>query len=135
MVTTPEISNALTKASHFNTFGGNPIACTVGKAVLDIIEEEKLQENCKKVGDYLIKKLEKLREYKIVGDVRGKGLMLGVELVYGDGTTNPLDAKEFMEIWEDCRDMGLIIGRGGVNGNVRLLYTFGFCTTNLLHPS
>lgn len=72
------------------------------------------------VGSYLLKELEKLRtKYSTVGDVRGKGLMIGVELVTGDGTTKPLDAERFMVFWEHTREAGLIIGRGGINGNVR----------------
>ncbi len=72
----------LSQALHFNTFGGNPMACAVGSAVLDVIDSEKLQENCENVGTYLLSELAKLRdEFEIIGDVRGKGLMIGVEMV------------------------------------------------------
>ena len=82
VVTTPEIADTLAQAIHFNTFGGNPLACSVASAVLDVIDEEKLQENCATVGTYFLNELAKLRdEFEIVGDVRGKGLMIGVELV------------------------------------------------------
>ncbi|KAF2904697.1 hypothetical protein ILUMI_01479 [Ignelater luminosus] len=119
VVTTPEIAKSLTKAAHFNTFGGNPVSSAVGIAVLDIIEEEQLQENSKIVGTYLLEKLEKLRDqFSIVGDVRGKGLMVGVELVRGDGSTTPLSPEKVMKFWENCRDLGLIIGKGGYFGNV-----------------
>ena len=58
------------------------MACAVGSAVLDVIDEEKLQENCAKVGTYFLNELAKLRdEFEIIGDVRGKGLMIGVEMV------------------------------------------------------
>ena len=61
---------------------GNPMACSVASAVLDVIEEEKLQENCQVVGTHFLNELAKLRdEFEIVGDVRGKGLMIGVEMV------------------------------------------------------
>lgn len=82
VVTTKEIASTLGQAAHFNTYGGNPMACAVGSAVLDVIDEEKLQQNCETVGTYFLKELEKLRdEFEIVGDVRGKGLMIGLELV------------------------------------------------------
>ncbi|KAJ3661458.1 hypothetical protein Zmor_005853 [Zophobas morio] len=119
VVTRPEIAQALTSSMHFNTFGGNPLACTVGLAVLDIIEEEKLQENCSKVGTYLLKELEKLkRKYRTIGDVRGKGLLVGVELVNDDDTSSPLNNDKFSKIWESCRNLSLIFGRGGLKGNV-----------------
>lgn len=87
---------------------------------MQIIEEEKLQENSKTIGTYLLLELEKLRsKFPIVGDVRGKGLMIGVELVSGDGTTTPLSAAMILELWERCRDLGLIVGKGGYFGNVR----------------
>eukprot|EP01127_Copromyxa_protea_P020364 TRINITY_DN6817_c0_g1_i1.p1 TRINITY_DN6817_c0_g1~~TRINITY_DN6817_c0_g1_i1.p1 ORF type:complete len:858 (-),score=159.10 TRINITY_DN6817_c0_g1_i1:17-2356(-) len=67
---------------YFNTFGGNPVSCAVGLAVLDVMEKEKLQENSKTVGAYLRQKLEELKEkYECIGDVRGMGLALGIELV------------------------------------------------------
>ncbi|XP_018563537.1 alanine--glyoxylate aminotransferase 2, mitochondrial [Anoplophora glabripennis] len=119
VVTTPDIANSLTKAAHFNTYGGNSIACAVGLTVLDIIEDEKLQENSKEVGTYLLLKLAELKsQYPVFGDVRGKGLMIGVELVSDSKTREPLDPKTFMRFWEYCRDQGLIIGKGGLYGNV-----------------
>lgn len=73
VVTTPKIAESLTRASHFNTYGGNPVACAAGLAVLEVIEKEGLQQNSKIVGTYLLKSLEQLREkYDIVGDVRGQ---------------------------------------------------------------
>lgn len=119
VITTSKIAATLGHANHFNTFGGNPIACSAGIATLEVIEEEKLQENCKKVGTYLLKNLAKLRdEFEIVGDVRGKGLMIGVEMIKNKSTKEPLSAKRFADIWEDCKDMGLLVGRGGLNSHV-----------------
>ena len=84
-----------------------------------VIEEEKLQENCKKVGTYLLKNRAKLRdEVEIVGDVRGKGLMIGIEMINKKSTKEPLPAKRFADIWEDCMNMGVLMGRGGLNGHV-----------------
>ena len=118
-VTTPKIAESLTQALHFNTFGGNPLACTVGISVLDIIEEEKLQKNALDVGTYFLKGLKELQErYPVIGDVRGKGLIIGVELVSDRETRNPLSVPHVAEIWETCKDNGVLIGRGGINGNV-----------------
>ncbi|KAF5276705.1 hypothetical protein FQR65_LT16232 [Abscondita terminalis] len=112
VVTTPTIAAALTKAQHFNTFGGNPVSSAVGIAVLDILEEEKLQENAKLVGTRLLLELEKLRDrVPVIGDVRGKGLMIGVEMVSGNGSTEPLDSGLMMNFWDRLRELGVIIGR------------------------
>lgn len=72
-MTTPKIAESLSKASHFNTYGGNPLACAAGLAVLEVIEKEGLQQNSKTVGTYFLKSLEQLRNaYDVVGDVRGQ---------------------------------------------------------------
>lgn len=84
-----------------------------------VIEEDQLQKNCKIVGTHLLTKLAELRdEFEFVGDVRGKGLMIGIELVRKKKTREPMAAKHIADIWEACKDMGLLIGRGGINGNV-----------------
>jgi 4-aminobutyrate aminotransferase len=71
-----------TGASHASTFGGNPLSCSAAAAVLDVIKEEKLLDNSNKQGGYALKRLTEFGERtEIVGDVRGKGLMLGIELV------------------------------------------------------
>lgn len=119
VVTTPEIAKSLGMALHFNTYGGNPMASAVGIAVLDVIEEEQLQKNSLEVGTYFLNKLAELRDsYEIVGDVRGKGLMIGLELVSDRKTKAPLGVPHVLEIWEQCKDMGVLFGRGGLNGNV-----------------
>jgi alanine-glyoxylate transaminase/(R)-3-amino-2-methylpropionate-pyruvate transaminase len=81
IVTRPEI--AKTVGSYFNTYGGNPIGCAVASAVLDVIKEEKLQENALQVGTHLLQRLAKLQNQlpDIIGDVRGKGLLIGMEMV------------------------------------------------------
>lgn len=115
VVTTKEIANSLAQNLHFNTFGGNPMACVVGSAVLDAIEEDSLQKNSKDVGTYMLLELAKLRDkFEIVGDVRGKGLMIGIEMVTDKDSRHPLPAEEINQIWEDCKDMGVLIGRGGL---------------------
>ncbi|XP_050185229.1 alanine--glyoxylate aminotransferase 2, mitochondrial isoform X1 [Myiozetetes cayanensis] len=115
VVTTKEIADSLAKNLHFNTFGGSPLACVVGAAVLDAIEEGGLQKNSEDVGTYMLLELAKIRdEFEIVGDVRGKGLMIGVEMVTDKDSRCPLPAEEVGQIWEDCKDMGVLIGRGGL---------------------
>src|SRR6267378_3846668 len=117
VVTTPQIANVLSKRIHFNTFGGNQVVCAIGKAVLEVIEREKLQENSLKMGSYVLAGLEKLKEkHNIIGDVRGKGLMLGIELVKDRTTKEPAKA-ECAQVMENCRELGLLVGKGSLNGN------------------
>ncbi|XP_042232693.1 alanine--glyoxylate aminotransferase 2, mitochondrial-like isoform X2 [Homarus americanus] len=119
VVTTPDIAKTMTGALHFNTFGGNPISSAVGLSVLEVIEEEKIQQNSLEVGTYFLQKLAKLREdYTIVGDVRGKGLMIGIEMVQDKTNQTPLNPQTMMDIWDACRDLGVILGRGGLYGTV-----------------
>ena len=116
VVTTPKIAAALAQRTHFNTFGGNPVACAQGRAVLEIIEREKLQENSLTIGSRLLAGLNQLKEkHKLIGDVRGKGLMLGIELVKDRQSKEP--AKEASaQILETCKEMGLLLGKGGLWG-------------------
>eukprot|EP00761_Pharyngomonas_kirbyi_P011804 gb/GECH01011830.1/.p1 GENE.gb/GECH01011830.1/~~gb/GECH01011830.1/.p1 ORF type:complete len:486 (+),score=121.14 gb/GECH01011830.1/:1-1458(+) len=118
VVTTKEIAQLLGQRLHFNTYGGNPLASAVGMAVLDVIEKEGLQENSAKRGDELMQGMLKLKDkYEIVGDVRGKGLMLGMEIVKDKESKTP-DPQKLAEIFEKTKDMGLLIGKGGADGNV-----------------
>jgi alanine-glyoxylate transaminase/(R)-3-amino-2-methylpropionate-pyruvate transaminase len=116
VVTTPKIAATLAQRTHFNTFGGNPVACAQGRAVLEIIEREKLQENSLTIGSRLLAGLNRLKEkHKLIGDVRGKGLMLGIELVKDRQSKEP--AKEASaQILERCKEMGLLLGKGGLWG-------------------
>ncbi|KAJ8713706.1 hypothetical protein PYW07_014076 [Mythimna separata] len=118
VVTTKEIAAAHAGTTYFNTFGGNPMAGAVGQAVLDVIEEEELQNNCKVTGKYFIEQLMQLQKiHPVIGDVRGKGLMLGFEFVV-PGTKEPLAVTDVNAIHEDMKDMGVLIGRGGRWSNV-----------------
>src|SRR3954467_15099559 len=82
VVTTPKIAATLAQKTHFNTFGGNPVVSAIGKAVLEVIEQENLQANCLKLGSHILAGLNKLKaKYPVIGDVRGRGLMLGIEFV------------------------------------------------------
>ncbi len=82
---------------YFNTYGGNPVSCRAAIAVLDVIEKEHLQENAYKVGLYFLNQLKKLaKKYHMIGDVRGRGLFLGIEIVRDLKTREPgiEEAKE-----------------------------------------
>lgn len=116
VVTTPKIAAALVSKIHFNTFGGNPVVTAMGKAVLEVIEKEKLQENALKIGAHILAGLNKLKsKYSVIGDIRGKGLMLGIELVKDRNTKEPAKA-ECAAVHEACREMGLLVGKGGLWG-------------------
>lgn len=116
VVTTPKIAQSLVGKVHFNTFGGNPIVSAIGKAVLEVIETENLQANALKIGNIILSGLHRLKEkHKIIGDVRGRGLMLGIELVKDRATKTPATA-ECAQILEKARELGLLIGKGGLWG-------------------
>jgi alanine-glyoxylate transaminase / (R)-3-amino-2-methylpropionate-pyruvate transaminase len=116
VVTTSKIAQALVGKVHFNTFGGNPVVSAIGKAVLEVIEEEDLQANALKVGNFILAGLSKLKDkHKIIGDVRGRGLMLGIELVKDRMTKAPATA-ECAQVLENSRELGLLIGKGGLWG-------------------
>jgi 4-aminobutyrate aminotransferase and related aminotransferases len=116
VVTTPEIAASLSKRIHFNTFGGNPVVSAVGKAVLEIIDEENLQQNCATLGTHILEGLARLKEkHPIIGDVRGRGLMLGIELVKDRETKEPATA-ECAQVVERSKELGLLIGKGGLRG-------------------
>ncbi len=118
VVTTPEIAQALAQRIHFNTYGGNPVACTQGRAVLEVIEADGIQANAARIGKHLRAGLDTLAaKHDLIGDVRGLGLMLGVELVKDRATKEPA-REEAARVFETCRELGLLIGRGGLFGNV-----------------
>ncbi len=119
VVTTTEIADAFDNGmEYFNTFGGNPVSCAVGLAVLQVIEEEKLQENALNVGTYLKNQLTKLKnEHPLIGDVRGLGLFIGVELVRDRSTLEPADTEAY-HIVERMKDEGVLISTDGQFHNV-----------------
>ncbi|HWD18814.1 MAG TPA: aminotransferase class III-fold pyridoxal phosphate-dependent enzyme [Verrucomicrobiae bacterium] len=118
VVTTPQIAATLQKKIHFNTFGGNPVVCAQGKAVLEVIERENLQANSLAMGNHIVAGLQRLMaKHNIIGDVRGKGLLLGIELVKDRATKEPAKA-ECARVVETCRDLGLLLGKGGLWGQV-----------------
>jgi 4-aminobutyrate aminotransferase-like enzyme len=103
---------------YFNTFGGNPVSCAIGMAVLDVIENEDLQKNAYQAGNRLIHGLQGLKEnYPLIGDVRGLGLYVGVELVTDRRTLDP--APENAEyIINRMKDHGILISTDGPLDNV-----------------
>ncbi|TNC25333.1 aminotransferase class III-fold pyridoxal phosphate-dependent enzyme [Amycolatopsis alkalitolerans] len=117
VVTTREIADAFdTGMKYFNTFGGNPVSCAIGQTVLDIVQGDGLQEHAADVGAYFLRTLHELRErHAVVGDVRGQGLYLGIELVR-DGR-EPATA-EAMAVAEAMKDRGVIVYPTGVHDNV-----------------
>ena len=111
-----------------STFGGNPVTTRAAKATIDFIESENLLENARVVGEYLRDRLEELREkYTIIGDVRGMGLMQGVELVRDRLTKEPA-VEEMKRLMDLTKDNGLIIGKGGLYGNVIRISPALVCT-------
>jgi len=118
VTTRREIAEVLSQRIHFNTFGGNPVSMAQGLATLEVIDEEKLQANSKLVGGHMLAGFEALMaKHKIIGNVRGQGLMIGVELVKDRSTREPAKA-ETLELLERAREMGVLLGKGGLNGNV-----------------
>ncbi|KAJ6842624.1 alanine--glyoxylate aminotransferase 2-like protein 3, mitochondrial-like [Iris pallida] len=118
VVTTPQIAEVLTRRSYFNTFGGNPVCTAGGLAVLRVLEKERLQENAFLVGSYLKDRLKALQEkHDIIGDVRGRGMMLGVELVTDRQLKTPAKS-EILHVMDQMKEMGVLVGKGGFYGNV-----------------
>jgi 4-aminobutyrate aminotransferase-like enzyme len=116
-VTTPEIAGSY-KGSNIATFGGNPVTCVAARATIELIEEEDLRENAHTVGAYFRAKLEELQaKHSLIGDVRGMGLMQGMELVKDRKTKEPAP-ETTTQVMERARENGLLIGKGGLYGNV-----------------
>lgn len=114
-ITTAEIADKCQKGM-INTFGGNPVSAATAIAVIETVQEEKLMHNAKVMGDYLIEGLKDLQKsFPIIGDVRGKGLMLGAEIA--DPNTKEPMAQECARIVEYAKDNGVILGKGGLYGN------------------
>src|SRR3977135_1305550 len=118
VTTRMDIAQSLTQRIHFNTFGGNPVCMAAGLAVIDVIDEDGLQENSRVIGKRLKDGFTALaKQHQLIGDVRGMGLMLGVELVRDRKTKEPAK-KEALAVLEAAREMGVLVGKGGLDGNV-----------------
>lgn len=113
-----KVAESMAGKKWFNTYGSNPMTCAAGRAILRAIAEDKTQQNAKEVGALLKAKILDLQEkHDIIGDVRGTGLMIGVELVTDRSTKAPAE-KEAGRVVEMAKDNGVIIGKGGVLGNM-----------------
>ena len=119
VVTTPEIAASFANGmEYFNTFGGNPVSCAIGLEVLNVMEREGLQSHALRVGGYLMNGLTGLSErHALVGDVRGLGLFIGVELVLDRGTLEPA-GREADRVANRLRDRGILISTDGPFHNV-----------------
>jgi 4-aminobutyrate aminotransferase-like enzyme/Ser/Thr protein kinase RdoA (MazF antagonist) len=119
VITTPDIAQSFANGmEYFNTFGGNPVSCAAGLAVLDVIRDEELQKNAAQVGDYLKRGLQQLQnEHTLIGDVRGIGLFLGIELVRNPNTLEPAD-REAARLVECMKERGVLLSTDGPFHNV-----------------
>ncbi|MGC1201237.1 MAG: aspartate aminotransferase family protein [Candidatus Acidiferrales bacterium] len=116
-VTTAELADKF-QGLTIATFGGNPVTSVAARAVIEVIEEENLRENTYLVGGYFRKRLEELQEkYPLIGDVRGMGMMQALELVKDRQTKEPAP-QEAARLLERARANGLLVGKGGLYGNV-----------------
>ena len=101
-----------------STTGGNPMASAASMAVLDVMENEKLPQNALKVGDYLIKRFKELQKrHPLLGDVRGKGLVIGLEIIEETESKKPSPELTQKLIFR-CGEYGMLLGKVGLHGNV-----------------
>jgi 4-aminobutyrate aminotransferase-like enzyme len=119
VVTTPEIAASFVNGmEYFNTFGGNPVSCAIALAVLDVIADEKLQENARRVGGFLLDGLRELQQrHDAIGDVRGCGLFLGVELVRDRAARTP-DRPKAKAVVEAMKARHVLLSTEGPDDNV-----------------
>jgi 4-aminobutyrate aminotransferase len=114
---TPEVADSYPGLT-FSTFGGNPVSMAAALAVIRVIEEEDLRSNAATVGAYFRERLEELKtRYLVIGDVRGLGLMQAIELVKDRETKEP-DPQSVLKVFEETKRRGVLIGKGGLYGNV-----------------
>jgi 4-aminobutyrate aminotransferase/(S)-3-amino-2-methylpropionate transaminase len=114
----PEIADSFRPGEHLSTFGGNPVCCAAGVATIEVLRDERLPERAAGLGAWLMPQLEKMAtRHDLIGNVRGLGLMVGVELVRDRAAKTPAPA-EAAAIRAFCRERGVLIGVGGQDGNV-----------------
>jgi 4-aminobutyrate aminotransferase-like enzyme len=114
-VATAEVADSM-KGNTISTFGGNPVTCAAARATIEVIEEENLVENARVMGNRLREGLNALKEkFPVIGDVRGMGLMQGMELV---GDKKKPDVEGTKRVMEITKKHGLLVGKGGTFGNV-----------------
>jgi len=114
----PEIADAFNLGEHLSTFGGNPVSCAAGVANIRYLQSEKLPEQAAEKGQWLVSQLMRLMErHPLIGDVKGKGLMVGVELVTDCDSKEPAPGAA-KAVRAFCREHGVLVGVGGSLGNV-----------------
>lgn len=113
-----DIGNAFEPGDHLSTFGGNPVSAAAALANINVMLRDRLPDQVAEKGEYIMKRLDEMKEqYPIIGDVRGKGLMIGIELVKDQKKKTPA-VEEVRKIRDLCREKGLLVGSGGVKGCV-----------------
>ena len=113
-----EVAEVMADKFYFHTYGANPVACSAGRAVLKTLDEYKLVDNARMVGKALLEVLQNLKsKYKVIGDVRGRGLMMAVELVKDRQTREPA-TEEMAKLFELTRKYGLVASKSGAYRNV-----------------
>ena len=113
VVAQKHIAAPMAEKFMFHTYGANPTSCAAGRAVLEVIREDRVQENARVVGAALLERLQDLKQrHAAIGDVRGRGLMLAIEMVKDRKTKEP-DAATTSAVFEACRDSGLILSKSG----------------------
>ena len=119
VVTSKEIADKFNNGmEYFNSYGGNPVSCAIGEAVLQVIEDEGLQENAEKVGNYLIEELIKLQsQCRFIGQVRGQGLFVGIELIHDDDVLEPNNILA-KKVVNEMKDAGILLSLDGPDHNV-----------------
>jgi 4-aminobutyrate aminotransferase-like enzyme len=119
VITRPEIAQAfITGMEYFNTFAGNPVSCAIALSVLDVIREEKLQENAQQVGQFIMQGLRGLQtRFPIIGDVRGTGLFIGAELIT-DPDSKGVPTAQAHDIIETMKSQGILLSLDGPLNNV-----------------
>jgi 4-aminobutyrate aminotransferase-like enzyme/Ser/Thr protein kinase RdoA (MazF antagonist) len=119
VITTREVANAFyTGMEYFNTFGGNPVSCAIGREVLHVIRDERLQANAKRVGDYMMEQLRAMApKFDLIGEVRGAGLFIGIELIEDHATLTPATRKAG-QIINLMKDRNILISTDGPLDNV-----------------
>ncbi|GAB3035321.1 aminotransferase class III-fold pyridoxal phosphate-dependent enzyme [Bowmanella dokdonensis] len=119
VITTRKVADAfVTGMEYFNTFGGNPVSCAIGQAVLEVIEEQQLQAHARRTGDYLQSKLKEMaHEFELIGDVRGLGLFIGVELVTDSHRKTPATAQTKLLI-EHFKTQRILLSSEGPFNNI-----------------
>ena len=117
-ITRPDIAESMTQRLHFNTYGGNPVSMAQGLATLNVILDDHIQQRAREIGSYLLDGLRDLQQrHATVGDVRGRGLMIGVELVEDRQSKAPAPTLA-ADVLERAKQLGLLVGKGGLYGNV-----------------